>query len=261
MQTVTLTLARFDGLAGVAFALGQMALARFDLARAKGVEFWKLCGSGTDGSGGGQGFTPWPNWHVWAILAVFPDPASAEAALREAQPWRRWRARAAESCTFTLEPIAARGRWAGRAPFRPRPGPVPAGPAPGNGAGRAGGTDAAARARPLAVLTRASVRPAQATRFWSRVPRIQAVVNAHPALAFGIGLGEIPLVHQITFSVWPEAGAMAEFARGNGPHAEAVRAVRAGDWFSEELYARFRVTGASGTWGGRAPLHRLKDTT
>ena len=238
MQTVTLTLARFDGLAGVAVALGQMALARRDLARAAGVEFWKLCGSGTDGSGGGQGFTPRPNWNVWAILAAFPDPAAAAAALDGGQPWRRWRARAAECCSLMLAPLAARGRWAGCAPFRPVPGTGPG---------------------PLAVLTRASVRPARALRFWSRVPRIQAVVNAHPDLAFGVGLGEIPLVHQITFSVWPEAGAMAAFARGAGPHAEAVKAVRAGDWFSEELYARFRVTGASGTWGGRDPLHRLKD--
>jgi spheroidene monooxygenase len=241
VQTVTLTLARFDGLAGIAFALGQMALARLDLARAKGVEFWKLCGSGTDGSGGGQGFTPRPNWHVWAILAAFPDRAAAEAALTAGQPWRRWRSRAAESCTLILEPLSSRGRWAGRSPFHP-----------------AAATEGR-RPAPLAVLTRASVRPARALRFWSRVPRIQAVVNAHPALAFGIGLGEIPLVHQITFSVWPEAGAMTDFARGQGPHAEAVRAVRDGNWFSEELYARFRVTGASGTWGGRDPLYRLKD--
>jgi spheroidene monooxygenase len=249
LQTVTLTLARFDGLAGIAFALGQMALARRDLARVPGAEFWKLCGSGTDGSGGGQGFTPRPNWNVWAILAAFPDRAAAAAALATGQPWRRWRARAAESCTLTLEPVASRGRWAGRAPFRPAP-------------AQDGGPERtpAARGAPLAVLTRASVRPARALRFWSRVPRIQAVVNAHPALAFGVGLGEIPLVHQITFSVWPEASAMAAFARGDGPHAEAVRAVRDGDWFSEELYARFRVTGASGTWGGRDPLHRLKDT-
>ena len=43
------------------------------------------------------------------------------------------------------------------------------------------------------------------------------------------------------------------FAR-SGPHADAIRAVREGDWFAEELYARFRVTGAEGRWAGQAPL-------
>ncbi|MFN3643684.1 MAG: spheroidene monooxygenase [Gemmobacter sp.] len=242
---MTLTLARFDGARGTAFALWQMAAARIDLGRDGDVGFWKLCGSGTDGSGSGQGFTPRPNWHVWAILATFRDRATAEARLAQGQPWRRWRARAAESCTLFLEPVAARGLWAGRTPFDP-------GIAAGGGAREP-------MVAPLAALTRASVRPARALRFWARVPRIQAMVNRDPALVFGIGLGEVPLVHQITFSVWPDAAAMAAFARGNGPHGQAIRAVRDEGWFSEELYARFRVTGASGTWGGRHPLHRLKD--
>ncbi len=261
MQTVTITLARFDGLSGVLFALGQMALARIDLARDRALGFWKLCGSGTDGSGGGQGFTPQPNWHVWAILAVHDSRAAAEARIADAQPWRRWRARAAECCTLFLEPVSARGRWSGKAPF------APAGPSGGAAGGhplatgpRATGLAAEPGPAPLAALTRATVRPSRVLRFWRRVPRIQAVVNGDPALVFGIGLGEIPLVHQITFSIWPDAAAMAAFARGDGPHGRAIRAVRDEGWFAEELYARFRVAAWSGTWGGQDPLYRLKDT-
>ena len=51
---------------------------------------------------------------------------------------------------------------------------------------------------------------------------------------------------------------MAAFARADGPHARAIRAVREGNWFREELYARFRVTGEMGTWGGRNPLDMLE---
>ena len=47
---------------------------------------------------------------------------------------------------------------------------------------------------------------------------------------------------------------MAAFARHDGPHARAIRAVRAEGWFSEELYARFQVTGEAGSWGGTSPL-------
>jgi spheroidene monooxygenase len=43
---------------------------------------------------------------------------------------------------------------------------------------------------------------------------------------------------------------MAEFARADGPHARAIKAVRDGGWFREELYARFRVDAVEGN--GRA---------
>ena len=72
---------------------------------------------------------------------------------------------------------------------------------------------------------------------------------------FKIGIGEVPLLHQVTFSVWPDTASMAAFAR-RGPHAEAIRAVRDEGWFNEELYARFRLTGTAGTWQGRDPLAR-----
>ena len=65
------------------------------------------------------------------------------------------------------------------------------------------------------------------------------------------------LVHQVTFSIWPDAETMAAFAR-RGPHAEAIRAVREEGWFNEELYARFRITGSVGTWQGRDPLAATK---
>jgi spheroidene monooxygenase len=36
--------------------------------------------------------------------------------------------------------------------------------------------------------------------------------------------------------------------------------VRDGNWFSEELYARFALTGTRGTWLGTNPLDSLKET-
>ena len=53
---------------------------------------------------------------------------------------------------------------------------------------------------------------------------------------------------------------MAAFARRDGPHARAIRAVREGGWFSEELYARFQVVGDVGAWGGSSPLARCWPT-
>ncbi|MEM6896867.1 MAG: spheroidene monooxygenase, partial [Pseudomonadota bacterium] len=39
----------------------------------------------------------------------------------------------------------------------------------------------------------------------------------------------------------------------------AIRAVREGAWFKEELYARFAVTGDHGQWEGQSPLAKLED--
>jgi spheroidene monooxygenase len=232
MQTVTLSLFRFRALAARLWVVGQMALARADLAAMREVGFWKLCGSGT-----GEGFTPLPNSGVWAILAVWPDAARARAGVQGAAVWQRWRARAAEDWTVFLSPRAVRGAWAGVQPFAP--GPDADGPGP------------------LAVLTRATLRPRAMAGFWGRVPRISAAIGADPHVAFKIGIGEVPWLHQCTFSIWPDAAAMAAFARGPGPHAQAIAAVRAGGWFREELYARFRVTGTAGRWQGGDPLARL----
>lgn len=226
-QCVTLSLYRFGPIRHRVWAFAQMGLARRGLARTHGLSFWKLCGSGV-----GEGFTPVPNTAVWAILGVWSDEATALERTRDARVFARFAARAAESWTVRLSPTSVRGLWSAREPFA-------AGAAPDRG--------------PVAALTRATIRPRRLLRFWARSPGISAVIGRDPEVMFKIGIGEIPWLHQVTFSIWPDAAAMARFAR-RGPHAEAIRAVRDEGWFSEELYARFRVLGEAGTWEGRSPL-------
>lgn len=228
MQTVTLSLFRFNTLPGRLWVLWQMAIARPGLARLPGLSFFKLCGSGT-----GEGFTPRPNWAVWAILAVWRDPQAARTAIDGSGPYARWGTRADESVTFHLSAIDVRGNWAGQRPFEAQADTAPRGP--------------------LAVLTRATVRPSRALRFWARSPDISTRIGADPNVLFKIGIGEVPLLHQVTFSVWPDARTMSAFAR-TGAHAAAVRAVREEGWFTEELFARFRLTHCEGRWNGAQPI-------
>jgi spheroidene monooxygenase len=235
IQTVSLSLFRFDGLINRAWVMAQMGASRISFRAMPDVQFWKLCGSGT-----GEGFTPRPNWGVWAILAAWPDEDTARTRTRDAAVYRRWRAHAGESWTIFLTPTSARGRWAGAAPFTVSA--APADPPPHG---------------PVAVLTRATIKPSRLLKFWGRVPDISATIGADSNVAFKIGIGEMPFLHQITFSLWPDPASMAAFARGDGPHGRAIRAVREGDWFREELYARFRILGSTGTWGGVNPLARL----
>ncbi len=228
MQCASLSLFRFPSVARRLWVLGQMGAARFSLPGTPGIGAWKLCGSGT-----GEGFTPKPNTQVWAILATWDSEGRAREQVAQAPVWRRWRDHAAEDWTVFLAPTSARGEWAGEAPFRP---------------------EATPHAGPLAALTRATVKPSVALKFWGQVPDISAMIGQDPNVIFKIGIGEVPLLHQVTFSIWPDTDTMARFARHDGPHARAIRAVREGGWFREELYARFNVLGDAGTWEGRSPL-------
>ena len=90
------------------------------------------------------------------------------------------------------------------------------------------------------------------------MPDISATIGRDANVLFKIGIGEVPLMHQVTFSIWPDAASMAAFARADGPHARAIRAVRAENWFREELYARFHILGDAGTWNGQSPLAPLE---
>ncbi len=232
-QVVTLSFYRFDGFRARAWAFAMMGLARPAMARVKGIGFWKLCGSGS-----GVGFTPIPNLGVYAVLATWPDAETASRQTETAAPFRRYQARAAESWTVLLSPTSVKGAWSGKTPFKET-------------ATRSNGA--------LAALTRATIRPSILARFWKRVPNISGVIGRDENVLFKIGVGEIPWLHQVTFSIWPDAQTMAGFAR-TGHHAEAIRAVRAENWFSEELYARFAVLSDRGTWNGVSPLTRQELT-
>ncbi|SEM96904.1 spheroidene monooxygenase [Loktanella fryxellensis] len=228
-QTVTISLYRFSGWRARAWALSMMARARGPLAHTPDIGFHKLCGAGR-----GHGFTPTINPAVIAILAVWPDATTARARTTDGI-FARYAGNADEAWTVLLSPTSAKGLWSGQAPFTAQ-GPAPTGP--------------------LAALTRATIKPRILRRFWDRVPRISDMIGSDPDVTFKIGIGEVPMLHQVTFSVWPDQAAMDAFAR-TGPHADAIRAVRREGWFAEELYARFTVVSDHGTWGGRSPLSTL----
>lgn len=209
-----------------------MGAARLPMARVPDIGFWKLFGSGT-----GEGFTPIPNTAVYAILATWPNESIARNRLEQTRIFRRYASRASETWHLFLAATSVRGVWSGVQPFA---------------------VSATPQAGPLAAMTRATIKPRILPKFWGRVPAISDVIGTDPNVAFKIGIGEVPWLHQVTFSIWPNTEAMAAFARADGPHARAIQAVRDGAWFHEELYARFQILGEAGTWEGQSPLNRLK---
>ncbi len=230
-QVVCLSFFRFDTVAARLWAFAMMGMARGQMRRLDRVEFWKLCGSGV-----GEGFAPIPNTSVYAILTAWPNMDAARTGIEQAQIFNRYRTKAAESWTVYLSTESVRGAWSGQTPFI-----VSNSPEKG----------------PLAALTRATIKPSILGRFWGRVPDISSVIGKDPNVLFKIGIGEVPWLHQVTFSIWPDAVKMAQFAR-TGHHAEAIKAVRDEGWFREELYARFHVIGDHGSWNGASPLKAME---
>jgi spheroidene monooxygenase len=64
-----------------------------------------------------------------------------------------------------------------------------------------------------------------------------------------MGLGEIPLVRQCTFSLWKDKSAMRDYAF-QGAHQAAITAAYRNDFFSESLFVHLQVLGMSGKWMG-----------
>ncbi len=229
IQTVTISFFRFNGIFKKLWAFSQMGFARRKLKRIDPISFFKLFGSGT-----GEGFAPFPNTSVYAILGVWENSDVAEKVIKTERVFTKYRNISIENWTVFLTPISSRGEWDKCKPFEPV-------------ALKNTGTEKEL----LAALTRATIKPSILLSFWSKVPAISRMIGQNENVVFKMGLGEIPWFHQVTFSIWPNAEAMSEFARKDGPHARAIQAVRKGKWFSEELYARFRVQKATGTWGGK----------
>lgn len=229
MAITALTLFRFAHAKDKAWAFGQMQFSRGPLARLPDLAFYKMFGTGTR-----EGFHPYPNWGVYALLISGPSHDWAQEQIHNSDVFRRYRDHAQEAFSIILDPISCRGTWDGQTPFA--------------------SDDRGASQGKIAFLTRATLKLQHVPAFWRTVPAISASIAEHPDLMLQIGMGEIPWVHQVTFSVWPSMKSMNDFAYNHSQHAEGIKKVRAGDWFKEELFARFAVLAHHGTWHGRDPL-------
>jgi hypothetical protein len=165
-------------------------------------------------------------------MAVWESEAAAQDFFGQHELWQQYQARTQEIWTAQLAPLKAHGLWDGANPFGYEP-------------------EHASAAGPVAVLTRASIRWHKTPRFWRYVAPTSATVAHAPGVQAAIGLGELPVVRQATFSLWESAQAMQDYAYRSEKHKEVIRLTRQEKWYGEELFARFQVLTTEGTWDGR----------
>ena len=213
----TLTVFRFGKRARF-WAFAQMAFARPLLRDIPGLRFHRLMGAGR-----GLGFTFQPDWGRYALLAVWENETRAREFLGASRFLRRYTKRADNSATVVLRTLSAHGAWDGANPFLP-----------------VSSTPAADDA-PLAVLTRATIRPRRLRAFWRYVAPVSRALSGASGLVASIGIGELPFVRQATFSLWNSAREMQAFAYRSPEHRDVIRRTRDESWYREELFARFAV--------------------
>ncbi|MGV3639683.1 MAG: spheroidene monooxygenase [Adhaeribacter sp.] len=212
------------------WGLAQMGSMPPRLRQVPGLNFFKMLGSGKD-----RVFSLRPDFYQYGLMATWESAEAADHFLHHSPVLDSYRARSSEMYSLFMQPLRAHGLWDGGNPFIPIPGDNPP---PG----------------PLAVLTRASIRWKALPAFWRYGAKTSQDLQGAPGLLAAVGLGELPLVRQATFSLWTHEEAMNQYAYGTAHHKQVIRKTRADRWYKEELFARFRVLSSSGTWNGRNPL-------
>jgi hypothetical protein len=207
----------------VPWGLSRLVLGERALGAVPGLRFARVLGSGRDG-----GFGLAPSFDTQGLIAFFDDEASARAFAGGAFV-AAYCQRAQESLHALLRATSCRGSWGGVS---------------------LAATASANADKPMASLTRASIRARHAPAFWRHAPAAQDGVRSAPGCRLAVGLGEAPLLRQATFSLWDSAAAMDMYAR-SGAHQAAIEGAWRHGWFSESMFVRFAAIELEGQWQGQ----------
>lgn len=202
-----------------------MARQRLSMRKLPGLTFYKLMGTGS-----GKTFTVRDaDVHHWCVLSVWKTQTEASA-YAISKPATQWAKIAISQAHLELEPLSAKGTWAKQTPF--------GNPTPEKWDGL------------TAALTRASIKPRWWREFWRSVPPVSQDLNASAGLITSLGIGEAPIGLQGTFSIWESNESITAFSSKQKPHADVIARTHETGWYSEELFARFKVINMSGHFAG-----------
>ena len=197
------------------WAFTQMRLAHAGLQQCKGLQFYKMLGTGA-----GAGFSLRPDFSTYALLTVWDTEQCKEKAFDKAAVLQAFFDRSADQRIYSLRPIHTYGNWSGQSPFKVQK-PL------GN--------------KPIGVITRATLNPNRLLDFWRHVPQASRAIKQAKGVGFFKGIGEWPFVQQATFSVWESAEAIRTFAYVSQAHASIVKKTRERKWYKEDMFNRFEV--------------------
>ncbi len=217
-----------------------MAVFRLPLWTSKQNSFWKLMGCGKNGT-----FDKTPDWRQWALLEVRSLESGVGSKKTTPDSQRQtpdflllwWSVFGCEKWVLELEPIEGRGSWDGKQCFGDLP-------------------QQTAYEGIIGVLTRATIRVNKLGAFWKNVDAVAQQMAGADGFVTSLGIGEIPWIKQATFSIWESRAQMKQFAYQMHHHTEVIRKTRKENWYSEEMFVRFRILSSRGTLHAKDPLKR-----
>lgn len=228
-QIVTVSFFRFKGWEQRWWALRQMGFSPKLLSNISGLQFAKMLGSGS-----GNGFSVFPNWGVYGLLCTWESEQAARHFFAQGNVFKDFVNNSAEQWTIFLRTTMAHGQWDGVTPFEITTPPEDT--------------------QLVGVITRATIHTKSLLQFWRFVPRVSRSVENKEGLLFSIGIGELPIIQQATFSLWQNSHLMKAYAYRSAYHREVVQKTRERGWYKEELFVRFLPFDSIGTWQGENPL-------
>lgn len=213
-QTTIISFFKYKGRKNKWRALGRMGRPPISNQNIEGLSFWKPLGVGS-----GNGFSIWPDFSIFALLSVFDSEVNAERFINS-DYMAEYTSEASSFSHIQMYTIKAHGEWSNQSPFESSVSFNPK--------------------EPIAVITRATIKPSLAHKFWRFVPSVSKSMDGYKDLVFTKGIGEYPILMQATFSLWKHGEAMMDYAYKNEKHAAMVKKTRELGWYSEELFARFQ---------------------
>ncbi|SHH35744.1 spheroidene monooxygenase [Winogradskyella jejuensis] len=212
-QTTVISFFSYKGFKNKWQALGRMGRPPLLKKDISGLTFWKALGAGS-----GNGFSIWPDWSTFGLLTVFNSEDEANKFL-DSDIIEEYQSSSEKHSHILMHSIKAHGKWSEQEPFNAEV--------------------KYNEFQPIAVITRATIKPKLAYKFWRYVPSVSKSMDGHEGLIFSKGIGEWPIFMQATFSFWKKGEHMMAYAYSNKKHADMVKKTRELGWYSEELFSRF----------------------
>ena len=199
------------------WAFKQMGLAPYQMKKIKGLSFFKFLGTG-----GGRGFSLWPDFSTYAFLGVWDELESFSNCMDKNPIFLNYKKKAKSQRNLILQPIKSHGKWSGTNPFIPFETIL----------------DQNSKA---VVITRATLRWNRLFSFWKSVPVASKAIESAKGNQYYKGIGEWPFIQQATVSIWDNFDAVSTFAYKDKKHAEIITKTRQKKWYKEDLFSRFNL--------------------
>jgi len=214
-QITTVSIFKRNSIVGKVLSFIAVAEGWMRLRNINGQQFFKVMGKGKDG------FDPRPDLSTYMHIQVWENEEAANAYFDSNRFYNRLKEKSDQHQRLYLRSVRAHGLWSGTNPFE--------------------SSDEMDKENPLTfVITRARIKLRFLKTFWDYVPHSQKDIVDNEHVLYQAGVGEWPVTHMATMSLWDSTEAINKFAYRGKAHKDAIRQTNALQWYSEELFSRFQ---------------------